>query len=153
NFNTASDATKKLVVNKATAVFSNLSGPTITYGDGPTTLSGTLKVGSLVPSGSVSITVNAVRQAGANNAADGTFSSSFATAAFAANPSGYAIAYSYAGDGNFDTASDGTKKLAVSKATAAFSNLSGPTITYGDGPTVLSGVLKAGSLVPSGSIS
>src|SRR5207244_1151773 len=69
------------VTVKVTPSFSNLSSPTISYGDTPTTLSGTIKAGSQIPTGSVSITLNGVPQSAAINAATGNFSSGFATGA------------------------------------------------------------------------
>lgn len=93
-----------IVITKATPSFSNLSSPTITLGATLTSLGGKISLGSLVPTGSVSITLNGVMQSASIGAA-GNFSSSFATGALpAANPP-YAIAYSYAGDGNFNPAS------------------------------------------------
>ena len=65
-------------------------------------LSGKISFGSFIPTDSVAITLNGVTQ----NAAIGTggnFSSSFATGSLAAGS--YSIAYSYAGEGNFNSAS------------------------------------------------
>jgi hypothetical protein len=155
NFNGAGpDTSKSLTVQKATPAFSNLSGPTITFGATPTSLSGTIKAGSLVPTGNVSITLNGVTQLAAINAADGTFTFSFATVALSATPGTYTITYSYAGDNNFNGAGpDTSKSLTVQKATPAFSNLSGPTITFAAPPTSLSGTINAGSAVPIGNVS
>jgi hypothetical protein len=57
NFAAASDNSTAVTVNKATPVFSNLIGGITTYGSTTlTTLSGTIKSGTLIPSGNVSIT-------------------------------------------------------------------------------------------------
>jgi hypothetical protein len=101
NYNPAS---KNVQINvlKATPSFSNLSSPFIAYGTASTALSGKLNFGSLIPTGSVAITLNGVTQNAAIQAG-GNFSSAFATGALA--PGAYTIAYSYAGDGNFNSAS------------------------------------------------
>jgi hypothetical protein len=101
NYNPAS---KNVQINvlKATASFSNLSSPFIAFGTASTTLSGKLSFGSLIPTGSVAITLNGVTQNAAIQAG-GNFSSAFTTGALA--PGAYSIAYSYAGDGNFNSAS------------------------------------------------
>jgi len=101
NYNPAS---KNVQINvlKATPSFSNLSSPLITYGTASANLSGKLSFGSLIPTGSVAITLNSVAQ-NAPIQPSGNFSSSFATGSLA--PAAYTIAYSYAGDGNFNSAS------------------------------------------------
>jgi Galactose oxidase, central domain len=153
NFNAPTNGSGSLTVNKITPAFSNLSSPTINYGDGPTTISGKIASGSLYPTGSVSITVNSVTQMAAISATDGTFSSSFATQTFGHSSSPYTITYSYAGDSNFNAPTNGSGSLTVNKITPAFSNLSSPTINYGDGPTTISGKIASGSLYPTGSVS
>jgi hypothetical protein len=148
----ASD-TQQETIDKATPSFSNLSSPTITYGDTPTTLSGKISSGSLFPTGNVSITLNGVTKAAAIGA-DGSFSESFTTGALGVAGSPYAITYSYLGDDDFNPVSpNGGGILTVEKATPAFSALSSPTITYGDTPTSLSGKISKGSLVPTGNVS
>jgi len=101
NYNPTS---KNVQINvlKAAPVFSNLSSPLITYGTGSTNLSGKLSFGSLIPTGSVAITLNSVIQSAVIQAG-GNFSSAFATGSLA--PGSYSIAYYYAGDGNFNSAS------------------------------------------------
>ena len=97
-----------IVINKASASFSNLSSPAIITGATPTTLSGKIALGNLVPTGSVAITLNGVTENAAIQA-DGSFSSSFATGSLTPTSAGYAISYSYAGDNNFNSANgDGT---------------------------------------------
>ena len=104
--------------NKGTPVFSGLSSPTISYGQGPTTLSGYILAGALAPSGSVTITLNSVGQQ-ATIQSDGSFSSSFATGALGVGGSPYTISYSYAGDSNFNAPSNGGGTLTISQATQA----------------------------------
>ena len=101
NYNPAS---KNVQINvlKATPAFSNLSSPLISYGTASTNLSGKLSFGSLIPTGNVSITLNSVTQSAAIQTG-GNFSSSFATGSLPAGQ--YSIAYSYAGDVNFNPAS------------------------------------------------
>jgi len=101
NYNPTS---KNVQINvlKASPSFSNLSSSLITYGTASTNLSGKITFGSLIPTGSVAITLNSVTQSAAIQAG-GNFSSSFATGFLA--PAAYSIGYSYAGDGNFNSAS------------------------------------------------
>jgi hypothetical protein len=101
NYN-AGSKTVMINVLKATAAFSNLSSPTIAYGMATTNLSGKLSFGSLIPTGNVAITLNSVTQNAAIEAG-GNFASSFATGSLA--PGSYSIAYNYAGDSNFNSAS------------------------------------------------
>jgi hypothetical protein len=101
NYN-ATSKTVAINVLKATPAFSNLSSPTIAYGTATTILSGKLSFGSLIPTGDVAITLNGVTQNAAIQAG-GNFSSSFATGSLA--PGSYSIAYNYAGDSNFNSAS------------------------------------------------
>ncbi len=102
NYNPTSK-TVMIKVLKATPAFSILSSPVITYGTASTNLSGKISFGSLIPSGSVAITLNGVTQNTAIQAG-GNFSSSFATGSLAAGSDN--IAYSYGGDSNFNSASD-----------------------------------------------
>jgi hypothetical protein len=100
-------ATSVATITKATAVFSNLSGPTIEYGDTPTTFSGTVnKSGSVAATGSVTITLagttGPISQA-ATLDANGNFTTAIVTGSIPAGS--YTIQYSYAGDGNFNAPS------------------------------------------------
>src|SRR5262249_33527930 len=115
---TAASNTASITINKATPSLSNLSGPTIIYGTASTALSGKVAAGSLIPTGSVPITLNGVTQQ-APIAADGTFTSTFATNALRVTPgSPYTITYNYPGDNNFNgVGPDTTKTLTVQKAT------------------------------------
>jgi len=134
-------ATASIAISKATPVFSGLSGPTITAGTTPTTLAGTLKAGSLIPSGNVSITLNGVTQEAAITAT-GAFSSSFATGALPAAGSPYMITYSYAGNGNFASAGpDASQRLTVQPTYTLFGLQNVP-------PAASIVKAKAGSSVP-----
>ncbi|HKO58750.1 MAG TPA: Ig-like domain-containing protein, partial [Thermoanaerobaculia bacterium] len=124
NYNNVS-ATRNIEVQKATPVFTNLSAPTIIVATASTTISGKLTAGSLVPPGSVSITINGVSQTAAIQA-DGTFSSTFNTGSLAVG--GYTISFSYAGSANFNAAS-ATSTLSV------IYNLTGGALPSGSGPT------------------
>jgi len=103
------DAQVTLNAAKADPVFTNLSSPSIIIGTGLTTITGKISLGSLIPTGSVDITVNGVTQSAAI-AANGGFSSTFNTSALV--PPGYTITFSYAGDANFNAATD-TSTLSV----------------------------------------
>jgi Bacterial Ig-like domain (group 3)/Lamin Tail Domain/Divergent InlB B-repeat domain len=101
NYNSTS---KNVQINvlKATPSFSNLSSPTVAYGTASTNLSGKISFGSLIPTTNVAITLHSVTQNAAIQAG-GNFSSAFATGSLA--PGTYSIAYNYAGDSNFNSAS------------------------------------------------
>jgi hypothetical protein len=108
-----------LTVTKVTPIFSNLSAPSINVGATSTTLSGTLKSGSLIPTGNVAITLNGVNQS-ATIDASGNFTSSFATSSLGTSGSPYAINYVYSGDTNFNNTFDNTKTLTVVQPYAAW---------------------------------
>lgn len=97
----STSATVVVTILKATPVFSNLSAPVIVIGTPSTAIGGTIAFGSLVPTGSVIITVNGVAQSAAI-LANGTFSSTFLTSGVGIGP--HPIAFSYAGDANFNSA-------------------------------------------------
>ncbi len=120
NFNSASDASKTLTVNKASPTFSNLTASqTITYGTASINLSGKIAAGTVIPAGqAVKATINGVDSAPATIGGDGSFSITYDTHAIPAAPSTpYTITYSYAGDTNFNSASDTSTSLTVNKAT------------------------------------
>ena len=124
NYNAAPDVTRSFTVAKAQPVFSNLTGPSINPGTPNTSLGGTLKAGSLLPSGAVSITLNGVQQSVTIDSS-GNFSSSFVTGALTTANSPYTITYSYAGDLNYKAAQDSSRtlKVTVGAATVILSNL------------------------------
>ena len=116
----------------ATPVFSDLSSPTIVYGATQTTLSGHLNgVGTLVPSGSVSITLDGVTEAAAIDSSTGNFSTSFSTAMLGASSTPYTITYAYAGDAHFNAATDGTGTLTVNQRPITIT-ANDKSKTYGD---------------------
>ena len=145
--------------------FINLSAPTITYGDTPTTLSGKISTDTGFPTGNVSIRLNGVVQQAAIQS-DGTFSSNFNTGTLSGSGSPYTIVYSYLGDATYEGTTDRSKTVTVNKATAAvaLSNLThdfdgtakfatvttNPAglpvdITYSQGGSPVSSPTKAGS--------
>ncbi|MDQ3997915.1 MAG: MBG domain-containing protein [Gemmatimonadota bacterium] len=118
NYNGAT-AKVYLTVTKATPVFSNLSSPTITYGESSVSLTGKLTAGAVAPTGSVVITLGsggAAQQQSAPIESDGSFSGSFATATLPASATPYPIAYTFAENANFNSASDNSTSLTVNKA-------------------------------------
>ena len=118
NYNPASSTNAAVVViAKATPAFSNLASPSIVYGTPSQALGGKVAAGSLYPTGDVSITLNGVTQQGSIAAATGLFSTSFTTNLLGVSGSPYPIAYSYAGDENFNAVSpNGAGTLTVTKA-------------------------------------
>jgi hypothetical protein len=99
-----------LTIVQAQPAFSNLTSVSIPAGTASTNLSGTIGYAGIAPTGSVSIKLNSVTQP-ATIAANGGFSSAFATAALAVGS--YPISYTYPGDANFKAAT-GTGTLSVS---------------------------------------
>ncbi len=130
NYNPSS-GTAAIVIAKATPSFSNLSSPEIIFGTGTTDLSGKLSAGALIPTGNAGITLNGVTQNAAIQA-DGSFSSSFATASLAPATPAYTIAYTYGGDRNFNPAS-GAGTLTVGYAIVP---LYDPTKAFKSGSTI-----------------
>jgi hypothetical protein len=112
NYNTASKSVI-INVNKATPIFTNLSSPAINQGTASIVLGGNIKSVYLVPTGSVSITLNGVTLPASINAATGDFSSTFDTSALVSSASPYPIAFSYNGDTNFNSISDNASNLTV----------------------------------------
>ena len=109
----SSAAAASIIIGKASPTFTGLSSPMITLGTASTTLSGNIKAGSLVPPGTVTISVNNLTQVASINSATGAFSATFATGSFPVS-SGYTISYSYTDnlDNNFNsTSSNGTLKV------------------------------------------
>jgi len=106
-----------LTINKATPVFTNLTPTSVFSGTATAPIGGTISyapVGSpaVFPSGSVSITLNGVPQAGVIGVG-GAFTSSFATGSLALGTS-YGVTFTYSGDGNFNAAPVGNLTLTVS---------------------------------------
>src|SRR5207249_4797664 len=113
--------------------------------------SGKVAAGSLIPTGYVAIALNGVTQQ-APIQGDRSEERRVGTEARTVVPGApYTITYNYPGDNNFNgVGPDTSQKLVVQKATPVFSNLVGPSITFGAAPTALSGKVAAGSLIPTG---
>ena len=115
------------------------------------TLSGTIKAVTLIPPGSVTITLNGITQVAAINPATGSFSSTFNTAAFPVSAVGYPISYSYKDtvDSNFNNAT-GTGTLNVRYAsTGTCDGDLGHTILQPINTSGAMSVFKLGSTVPT----
>ena len=109
---------RSFLVSKGTPVFSALDTPTAEAGASAPSVSGTLALGGLVPTGSVAVTLNAVT-VNAAVGADGRFTATFPASTFGVAASPYAIAFVYDGDANF-TAATGASTLTVVDTTAPF---------------------------------
>jgi hypothetical protein len=88
-----------VTISTATPAFSNLSAVTIEAGTPAVSLGGVLKLGTLVPTGTVAIAFNGTTVPAAV-AADGNFSAMFPSASLA--PSTTPVSFAYGGDGNFN---------------------------------------------------
>ena len=143
-------------VTGSTAVFHALAAPSITYGAAMATVSGQIAAGTLIPTGSVSITLNGVTQLASIDQASGNFSAVFTTSTLSVAASPYSISYSYSGNTSFASASSDST-LTVNKAalTVMASNASktygsanpgfaasDSAFVNGDTPAVLGGTLN-----------
>lgn len=142
-----------LTVQKATPAFSNLTAPlTIAYGTASITVSGNLAAPTATPpnADSVTVSINGTAVSQTVTLSGGAFTATLNTASIPASATPYAISYSFAGDSNFNAASDNTSTtLTVQKATPAFSNLSSPlSILYGTASITVSGKLAAPTAAP-----
>jgi hypothetical protein len=124
---TGGTALATFAIARATPAFSALGSPTITDGAATAVLSGKISLGALVPTGSVSITVNGVSRSAAV-AGDGSFAVAFPTGALAGGS--YRIDYGYAGDTNFNGAA-GSGTLTVAYGTRLLFDNSRPVVSYG----------------------
>ena len=138
NFTSATGA-GTLVVNKATPAFGVVTSSSITYGQATTDLSGSIAAGALLPTGSVTISMNGVSVSTPIHA-DGSFSAAFDTHALSAQSSPYGITYSYAGDDNFNRAGDASGTLTVNRKHAS-ATPNAAAKKYGDADPMLSGTL------------
>ena len=122
NFETASDSTTTVTVNKATPTFSGLTASQIiAYGTATIDVAGTLSSPTAIPVGQdVTVTINGAATT-AEVGAGGSFTATIDTATLPASDTPYPIAYGYAGDTNFETASDSTTTLKVKQATPTVS--------------------------------
>ncbi len=98
--------------------FSDFNSPTIVYGTSTTTLSGQIGSGTAYPTGSnVSITLDSVTQMALIDGS-GNFSTTFTTTSLGVTGSPYSVAYVFAGNATFTTATDSSTTLTVTPATA-----------------------------------
>jgi hypothetical protein len=145
-----------LTIQKANPMFANLSAPTITYGQSPTSLGGLLKAGSVVPPGSVSVQLAGVTLSAPIDAAGG-FSASFDTVARGVKGSPYPISYYYAESANFNSAGPETSRVLTVLPAASTTTITSvspePSVT--GQPAVVSFAVQhasAGNGVPTGSV-
>jgi hypothetical protein len=91
-----------VTIDPATPAFSVPDPEPLVFRTPTVTLSGTLRAGSLVPTGSVTVSLAGVGSQQIPIAPDGTFSATFATAGLRVGR--YPIKFEYGGDPNFTTA-------------------------------------------------
>ncbi|WP_171475458.1 beta strand repeat-containing protein [Frigoriglobus tundricola] len=89
-------------IGKATPAFQISSSQSISKGTVTTTFAGKIALGALLPTGTVTLVLNGVKQTVVIQA-DGTFSVNFTTKSLASGR--YTLQYTYSGDTNFATAS------------------------------------------------
>ena len=107
-------ATVRVDVQQAAPTFSGLTASQIiTYGAATIDVAGTLSSPTAIPAGQdVTVTINSAATT-AMVGAGGSFTATIDTATLPASATPYAIAYGYAGDGNFQSASDSTTTVTV----------------------------------------
>jgi hypothetical protein len=106
------DTGQKVVIAPATSTFTNLSNLKIAHGTKTTIISGTLSAGSLVPAGTVRITVNGITIS-AKIQSNGSFVGTFTTRSLKVGS--YTISYAYLGSANFaPTTGTGTLRIVQS---------------------------------------
>ena len=127
------DATASVLINvqQAAPTFSGLTeSQTITYGKATIDVAGTLSSATAIPVGQdVTVTINGAATT-AEVGADGSFAATIDTATLPASATPYPIAYGYAGDANFQSASDSTTTLMVNAAPLTVT-ATGESMTYG----------------------
>ena len=121
-YDPAPDATLSITVAKATAAFGPIDSPTIELGTSTVTIGGSIGAGAVVPSGSVTVSVNGVT-ANAAIGADGRFAAVIPTGGFSTAGSPYAIAVTYAGDANIEGAIGSATLRVVDTTAPAIANL------------------------------
>jgi hypothetical protein len=149
-FNSGTNASTTLTVQKAAPVFNNLTpSQTITAGASTISLAGQLGAPGPVypPAGEqVTISIGSASQA-VTLGASGTFSTSrFPVSSLNADGSPYTIIYKYEGDNSFSPSSNTNTRLQVKTATPqpVFSNLTpSQGIVFGNAAISLSGVISA----------
>ena len=145
---TTASATTTLNVLTATPVFTVLSAPTISVGTSTTTLSGTIADGTLIPSGSVAITLNNVTMNPTINPNTGAFSAVFTTSALGV--ASYTISYSYAGSVDFAPISTTTQLTGTAQTSAT---VTGVSVSWGTaGTAALQTAADGLRLLPAGRI-
>ncbi|PYL38621.1 MAG: hypothetical protein DMF34_06295 [Verrucomicrobia bacterium] len=120
NYNNTSGSAS-ITINKATPTFSSPTpSQTITFGTATISVSGKLNAGSgLVPSGTATVTVSTASATTTGFTGNvGNFSATIDTHLIPASATPYTITYSYAGDSNFNSATNTSTTLTVNKAAA-----------------------------------
>lgn len=144
------------VVGKAPPAFSGLTGATtIVFGQSPTVFGGTILGNGAAPSGNVVVTVNGVGTNGAITAGTGVFNASINTSAIPVPGSPYTVTFSYAGDANFNAATNGTSSLTVNKSNTTTTVASSPNPSVPGQPVVFTATVAAaglGSGTPTGTV-
>jgi len=133
-YNAAADVSQTFTVLKATPSFGLLSAPAIEAGTATTAIGGALTFGTLVPSGSVSIAIGSTTAAAAIVPATGVFGAALPTSTLGPANSPYTIAFSYAGDANFNGAT-ATSTLQVADTTPPTIALNGAATLTVEGGT------------------
>jgi hypothetical protein len=116
NFNAAAAVVQSFEVRRATPLFSALDAPSIELGTSSVTISGAIAAGTLVPSGSVSVSIAGATLI-APIGADGRFTATLPTGTLTVAGSPYAIAFSYGGNALFSPAT-ATSSLFIADTTA-----------------------------------
>ncbi len=156
NFKAATDSTTKLTVNKATPTFSNLApSQTIVYATNSILLFGTISApGPLYPPPGETISITIGTASGsATIGANGTFSTTFTTSSIPASGTPYTIKYSYAGDKDFDSATDSSTTLTVNKAASSVAVAGNPNPSGYLQSVTFTATVSGPGVTPTGQVS
>jgi hypothetical protein len=137
-------------ITAATPTFHNLSAPVIDYGTVSTTISGHLQANAgqqLVPAGELVQITFAGLSGFATLDSNDSFSAIFATGTLIPGNSPYTVAFSYAGDANFNAAGPAMSTLVVSVPPVVVTNPRSQTA--GDGEPVTFSATARGFPTPS----
>ncbi len=146
-------ATQTETITKITPTFTVPASQSITFGASSITVSGTLAAGTLFPpSGeTVSITINSVATT-ATIGASGSFSATINTSVIPASATPYIITYSYAGDTNFNPATNNATTLTVNKAATSTAIVSSLNPSFSGMQVTFTATITVPASVPTGTV-
>jgi cytoskeletal protein CcmA (bactofilin family) len=130
------------------------ASPSVNVG-GNASVSGSIAAGSVIPSGSLAVSVNSGTPVPATIQANGSFTANLPTSALGAGT--YPLLYTFAGSTNFSAVTNGSTSLTVIATGPAVSQLTLTVLpspmTVGQSVTFTATVLQVNGFVPTGNVS